>query len=62
MLKPGGKLANLDWEKKPTEFGPPLDVRLDQAAAARLISAAGFGIESAAQLPAGLYLILAKPE
>lgn len=58
-LKTGGRLANLDWEKKPTEFGPPLDVRLDQAAAARLILDDGFRIESIAELPAGLYLITA---
>lgn len=61
-LKTGGRLANLDWEKKPTEFGPPLDVRLDQAAALRLILDAGFRIESIAELPAGLYLITAKLE
>jgi SAM-dependent methyltransferase len=62
ILKPGGRLANLDWDKKPTEFGPPLDIRLDQAAASRLILDAGFKIESIAELPAGLYLITAKPE
>jgi len=62
VLKPGGRLANLDWEKKPTEFGPPLDVRLDQDSASRLISNAGFKIESVAELPAGLYLIIASPE
>lgn len=62
ILKPGGRLANLDWEKKPTEFGPPIDVRLDQAAAARLILDGGFKIESIAELPAGLYLITATIE
>jgi ubiquinone/menaquinone biosynthesis C-methylase UbiE len=61
-LKPRGRLANLDWEKKPTEFGPPVAVRLDPAAAARLISDAGFRIEAIAKLPAGLYLITATPE
>jgi ubiquinone/menaquinone biosynthesis C-methylase UbiE len=62
ILRPGGRLANLDWEKKPTEFGPPIDIRLDTAAAARLILDAGFRIESVAELPAGLYLITATPE
>ena len=62
ILRPGGRLANLDWEKKLTEFGPPIDIRLDTAAAARLILDAGFRIESVAELPAGLYLITATPE
>mgnify|MGYP001039916927 CR=1 FL=1 len=62
ILKPGGRLANLDWEKKPTEHGPPLEVRIEGEAARRLISGAGFKVESVAELPSGLYLILAKLE
>lgn len=28
ILKPGGKLAMIDWEKKVTEMGPPVDHRI----------------------------------
>jgi phenylacetic acid degradation protein PaaD len=28
ILKPGGKLAMIDWEKKATEMGPPVDHRI----------------------------------
>jgi len=61
ILKPDGLLANLDWKKEPTEFGPPLEVRLDEAAAARLISAAGFRVDPAVEPGPGLYLITARP-
>jgi ubiquinone/menaquinone biosynthesis C-methylase UbiE len=59
VLKPGGRLANLDWKKVLTQHGPPLDIRLDETEASRLISEAGFRIESTAVLPSGLYLIRA---
>jgi ubiquinone/menaquinone biosynthesis C-methylase UbiE len=58
-LKPGGRLANLDWKKIRTQHGPPLEVRMDEVEASRLISEAGFRIESTVVLPSGLYFIRA---
>jgi len=28
LLRPGGRLANIDWHKKKTAFGPPMDHRI----------------------------------
>ena len=28
LLRPGGRLANVDWHKQPTAFGPPLEHRI----------------------------------
>ena len=42
LLKPGGVLAALDWKKIDTPHGPPLDVRLEPAAVAAQMRAAGF--------------------
>jgi ubiquinone/menaquinone biosynthesis C-methylase UbiE len=60
VLKPGGTLANLDWKKAPTEMGPPLDKRFDEAKASRLITDAGFAIESVEAFGPAHYFIKAK--
>ena len=36
ILRKGGLLADLDWKKKPTSRGPPLDIRFDEAKACRV--------------------------
>jgi len=46
MIKPQGVLANLDWKKEPKPFGPPLEIRFSPETASRLITGAGFIIES----------------
>lgn len=46
MLKPEGRLINLDWKKEPMPWGPPLHIRFDPERAAGLIEAAGFRLES----------------
>jgi ubiquinone/menaquinone biosynthesis C-methylase UbiE len=61
MLKPEGKLANLDWKKIAMAFGPPLNIRFDEAAATRLIEAAGFKVETISESGEYNYLIVAKP-
>jgi len=60
MLKADGKLVDLDWKKEPAPFGPPVEIRFDEAKATMLIEGAGFKIESVK--PEGLhhYLIIAK--
>ncbi len=60
MLKPGGKLADLDWRKEPMEGGPPLEKRFSEEKAVKLIRDARFDIESVADISGRYYLILAK--
>ena len=61
MLKQEGVLADLDWDKKPTEHGPPVDIRIDRATAARLIENEGFRIRSVTDSGDSHYLIRAQP-
>ncbi len=61
MLKPAGRLVNLDWKKEPMELGPPLRVRFDEETAAHLIEAAGFTIEAIKDSGLYHYLIIARP-
>jgi ubiquinone/menaquinone biosynthesis C-methylase UbiE len=60
ILRKGGRLADLDWKKKPTSRGPPVDIRFDEEKASALIKAAGFSIESVADSGPDHYLILAR--
>jgi ubiquinone/menaquinone biosynthesis C-methylase UbiE len=60
MLKPDGRLIDLDWKKEPTELGPPLQIRFSQEKAAKLIQKAGFTIESIKEAGPYHYLITAK--
>ncbi len=61
MLKPGGKLVNLDWKKEPMEYGPPLKIRFDEATATRLIESAGFKIIATTNSGKFHYVITASP-
>jgi ubiquinone/menaquinone biosynthesis C-methylase UbiE len=61
MLKPSGKLVNLDWKKKPTELGPPLQIRFSEEQAGNLIKQAGFAIESVKDVESDFYIVTAKP-
>ena len=62
MLKLGGKLVNVDWKKKPTAFGPPLQIRFSEEQAVNLIRQAGFTIESVKDLERDFYIVTAKPQ
>jgi len=42
ILKNGGKLGVVDWEKKDEAIGPPRRIRLDRDEAAKMLRAAGF--------------------
>lgn len=44
MLKPSGKLVNLDWRKEPMSLGPPLPKRFSEAEATHLIESVGFRV------------------
>ena len=42
ILKPGGKLALIDWEKRETPHGPPVGHRIAKENAILLLGQAGF--------------------
>ncbi len=62
MLKSSGKLVNLDWRKKETVIGPPLDIRFSKAKSKELIEAAGMHVTSLKNYDNNYYLIEAVPE
>jgi ubiquinone/menaquinone biosynthesis C-methylase UbiE len=53
MLKPTGKLVDLDWKKEPTEIGPPLNIRFSEEQANQLLTTSGFHTQLV--LKSGLY-------
>jgi ubiquinone/menaquinone biosynthesis C-methylase UbiE len=59
MLKPGGRLVNLDWKKEPTALGPPLQIRFSQEKAIQLIEAGGFKVQTVTEAGPYHYLIIA---
>ena len=61
MVKPSGRLVNLDWKKKRTVFGPPVRIRFSEEQARSLIEAAGFKVESARDAGRNHYIVIAKP-
>ena len=61
MLKPSGKLVDLDWKKKQMAFGPPARIRFSEEQAQGLIEAAGFKVESVKNTGRHHYVITAKP-
>lgn len=61
MLKPAGKLVNLDWKKEPMRIGPPLHIRFSQQEAIDLITGAQFNIVRIQDAGPYHYLIIAYP-
>lgn len=45
ILKPGGKLAIIDWEKRETLHGPPATHRIDKEKAFSLLAEDGFDVK-----------------
>ncbi len=61
MLKPSGKIVDLDWKKKPMLIGPPVQIRFSQEQAQALIEKAGFRMEDVKDLGRRHYIVTAKP-
>lgn len=61
IVKPVGKLIDLDWKKAPMAFGPPQHIRFDETMAARLIAEAGFRVKNTQDSGFYHYLITAVP-
>ncbi len=62
MLKPTGKMVNVDWKKKSTAFGPHLQIRFSEEQAVNIIKQAGFTIASVKDLESDFYIVTAKPQ
>ena len=59
IIKPGGKLIDLDWKKEDIPIGPPPYIKFDEVHASGLIEAAGFNIKSVENSGLYHYLITA---
>lgn len=59
MLKPSGRLADLDWNAVPMDLGPPLEKRFSIEKATQLIESAGFSVVSVKDAGPYHYLVLA---
>jgi len=60
MLKSPGRLIDLDWKKKQTSQGPPVEIRFSEKQAQKLIEAAGFRVESVKDAGYSHYVIIAN--
>jgi ubiquinone/menaquinone biosynthesis C-methylase UbiE len=61
MVKASGRLVDLDWKKKCMAFGPPEHIRFSEEKASALLVAAGFKIQSVADVGLYHYVVTAKP-
>ncbi len=60
LLRPGGRLLVVDWHKKPTEKGPPLEHRLAQQEVETVLSDAGLTVERLDAPNAEVYVLLGR--
>ena len=59
MLKPSGRVIDLDWKKEHMEIGPPFQKRFSEGKAVELIEKSGFGVESVKNSGSFHYMIVA---
>lgn len=60
LLRPGGRLLVVDWHKKPTEKGPPLEHRLAQQEVETVLSDAGLTVERLDAPNTEVYVLLGR--
>ncbi len=61
ILKPGGKLAIVDWEKGKTEMGPPIDHRIAKEDVVSMLEELGFHWQQTLSFTENFYgLVLVK--
>jgi SAM-dependent methyltransferase len=61
LLKPGGKILIMDWAKKETPMGPPMEIRVDADTIEEHMKEAGFNdIKQHDVLPFNSFLVGAK--
>jgi ubiquinone/menaquinone biosynthesis C-methylase UbiE len=61
MLKPSGKMLDLDWKKRNMPFGPPERIRFTEEKASGLIESAGFKILRTSDVGPYHYVVVAVP-
>lgn len=61
MIKPNGRLIDLDWKKIQMPFGPPVSIRFSEEKATGLMSFAGFKELVARDAGPYHYLLTARP-
>ena len=61
MLKPTGRLIDLDWKGESMHLGPPLRIRFSEEKASNLIMTAGFKIDEIKKEGLYHYMIVATP-
>jgi ubiquinone/menaquinone biosynthesis C-methylase UbiE len=62
MLRPGGKVVDVDWKKMQTDFGPPYEVRFSEQKAKEMLESAGFTAEAAEAGPCHYMITATKPK
>jgi ubiquinone/menaquinone biosynthesis C-methylase UbiE len=62
MLKPTGRLIDLDWKKELMQLGPPLRIRFNEKEASNLIEKAGFSVDEVKEEGVHHYMIVATPK
>ncbi|MEO1816024.1 MAG: methyltransferase domain-containing protein [Acetobacterium sp.] len=61
IIKPGGKLAVIDWEKAETEMGPPIDHRIAKEDVVSMLEELGFYWQQTLSFTENFYgLVLVK--
>jgi ubiquinone/menaquinone biosynthesis C-methylase UbiE len=60
MLKPTGKLVDLDWKKLQMPFGPPFKIRFSEQDCVGLLKMAGFTVDNVKDAGPYHYVITAK--
>ena len=61
MLKPTGRLIDLDWKKQAEPFGPPVAIRFSEEKASELMKSAGLTVAKIKDAGPHHYVITAKP-
>jgi ubiquinone/menaquinone biosynthesis C-methylase UbiE len=61
MLKPNGRLIDLDWKKAQMPFGPPEAIRFSEQHVAELLKAAGLKLVNTKEAGPYHYIVTAKP-